>query len=137
MSVTLQDIKLETVDFEWIKNTSKLSHLKRAIALIEHDGNYYTELKDACYARMEEIDPSYKSLLPYIGESISPKPYPSKSNRTSITNYRNGSPLFIKKKSQRTFQNQNLTSKTMKNILITRAVNLMRRRERKEHKNNE
>ena len=47
-------------DFNWIEKTTKLSHLKRAIALIEQDGNYYTELKDACYARMEEIDPSCK-----------------------------------------------------------------------------
>ena len=52
MSIALQDIKLETVDFEWIKNTSKLSHLKRAIALIEQDGDYYKELKDSCYARI-------------------------------------------------------------------------------------
>ena len=137
MSVTLQDIKLETVDFEWIKNTTKLSHLKRAIALIEHDGNYYTELKDACYARMEEIDPSCKSLLYYLGESISPKPFPSKSNRTSITNYNSGSLRFIKKKSPKTFQNQSPTSKTIKDISITRAVNLMRKRRRKEHKNKE
>jgi hypothetical protein len=53
MSANLQDIKLETVDFEWINTTTKISHLKKAIALIEQDGNYYTELKDACYARME------------------------------------------------------------------------------------
>ena len=42
MSVTIQDIKLETVDFQWIQATTKLSHLKRAIALIEQDGNYFT-----------------------------------------------------------------------------------------------
>ena len=41
MSLSLQDIKLETIDFEWIKTTTKLSHLKRAIALIEQDGNYF------------------------------------------------------------------------------------------------
>ena len=52
MSVTIQDITIETIDFQWIKNTTKLSHLKRAIFLIEQDGNFYTELKDACYQRM-------------------------------------------------------------------------------------
>lgn len=60
MSATIGDIKLETIDFDWIKATTKISHLKRAIALIEQDGNYYTELKDACYARMTQIDPSCK-----------------------------------------------------------------------------
>ena len=53
MSSTLHDITLETIDFNWIKETTKISHLKRGIALIQQDGNYYTELKDACYARME------------------------------------------------------------------------------------
>jgi hypothetical protein len=53
MSTNMQDITLETIDFTWIQATTKISHLKRAIALIDQDGNYYTELKDACYARME------------------------------------------------------------------------------------
>lgn len=60
MSVTLQDITLETIDFSWISQTTKMSHLKRAIALIEQDGNFFTELKDACYQRMEELDPTCK-----------------------------------------------------------------------------
>jgi hypothetical protein len=30
----IEDIKLETVDFNWIKNTTKISHLKKAIKLI-------------------------------------------------------------------------------------------------------
>jgi hypothetical protein len=63
MSATIHDIKLETVDFDWIRATTKISHLKRAIALIQQDGNYYTELKDACYARMTEIDPTCKYAL--------------------------------------------------------------------------
>ena len=60
MSAALNDIKIETIDFEWIKDTTKMSHLKRAIILIDRDGNYYPELKDACYQRMEEIDPTCK-----------------------------------------------------------------------------
>ena len=60
MSTSIHDIKIETIDFDWINQTTKISHLKKAIRLIESDGNYYTELKDACYARMEQIDPSCK-----------------------------------------------------------------------------
>lgn len=52
MSASIQDITIETVDFNWIQETTKITHLKRAIALIEKDGNYYTELKDACYTRI-------------------------------------------------------------------------------------
>ena len=60
MSTNLSDITIETVDFPWIEKTTKISHLKKAVNLIEQDGNFYTELKDACYARMEQIDPSCK-----------------------------------------------------------------------------
>lgn len=42
MSSSIYDIKLETIDFDWIKQTAKISHLKRAITLIEADGNYFT-----------------------------------------------------------------------------------------------
>lgn len=45
MFTPLEDIKLETVDFNWIKETTKISHLKRAIKLIEMDGNFFTDLK--------------------------------------------------------------------------------------------
>lgn len=45
MYTALEDIKLEMIDFEWIKSTTKISHLKRAIKIIELDGDYYKELK--------------------------------------------------------------------------------------------
>lgn len=60
MFTPLEDVKLETVDFNWIKETTKISHLKRAIRLIEMDGNFFTELKEACYERIAELDPSQK-----------------------------------------------------------------------------
>ena len=60
MYTALEDIKLETIDFNWIKETTKISHLKRAIRLIEMDGNFFGELKDACYDRIGELDPSQK-----------------------------------------------------------------------------
>lgn len=37
----IEDIKLETIDFNWIAQTTKISHLKRAIRLIELDGDVY------------------------------------------------------------------------------------------------
>ena len=48
----LEDIKLETIDFKWISEVTKIPHLKRAIKLIEMDGNYFTDLKEACYERI-------------------------------------------------------------------------------------
>lgn len=60
MYAPLEDIKLETIDFAWISAATKVSHLKRALRLIEADGNYFTELKDACYVRLAELDPSLK-----------------------------------------------------------------------------
>ncbi len=60
MYTTLEDIKIDTIDFDWIKQTTKISHLKRAIRVIEIDGDYYKELKDACYTRIGEIDPTQK-----------------------------------------------------------------------------
>ena len=66
----MSDITLETIDFSWITSTTKVSHLKRAIALIQQDGNYFTELKDACYQRLEEIDPTNKYLSPHAGASL-------------------------------------------------------------------
>lgn len=70
----LEDIKLETVDFNWIKETTKISHLKRAIRLIENDGNYFAELKNACYDRIGELDPTqkYKTILLKEGSGRQP-----------------------------------------------------------------
>ena len=45
MYTALEDIKIDKIDFDWIKNTTKISHLKRAIRVIQLDGDYYKELK--------------------------------------------------------------------------------------------
>ena len=60
---TYDDITIEKVDFEWINQCDKVSYLRKAIKVIEADGDYYTELKDACYKRMEEIDPRLKKKV--------------------------------------------------------------------------
>jgi len=60
MYTALEDITIDKIDFEWISSTTKISHLKRAIRVIELDGDYYHELKDACYKRIEELDPNQK-----------------------------------------------------------------------------
>lgn len=52
MYTALEDITIEKIDFDWISSTSKIPHLKRAIRVIQLDGDYYTELKDACYKRI-------------------------------------------------------------------------------------
>ena len=60
MYTSLEDIKLESIDFKWIQEAKKISHLKKAIRLIEMDGDFFKELKDACYDRIGELDPSQK-----------------------------------------------------------------------------
>jgi hypothetical protein len=50
---TYDDITIERIDFEWIKQCDKVNYLRKAIKVIETDGDYYGDLKDACYRRME------------------------------------------------------------------------------------
>lgn len=38
------ELSLEQIDFEWVQKTKKISQLKKALKLLEMDGNYYTEL---------------------------------------------------------------------------------------------
>jgi hypothetical protein len=38
------DLTLEKIDFDWVKNQTKVAPLKKALKLLEMDGNYYTEL---------------------------------------------------------------------------------------------
>ena len=37
----LSDLTLDNVDFDWVKKTTKVSHLKKAIKLIEDDGKQF------------------------------------------------------------------------------------------------
>lgn len=40
----MNDLTLEKIDFEWVKSQTKIPPLKKALKLLEMDGNYYTEL---------------------------------------------------------------------------------------------
>lgn len=57
---TYEDITIDKIEFDWIAQCNKVSYLKKAVRVIEEDGDYYKELKEACLKRMEEIDPSLK-----------------------------------------------------------------------------
>lgn len=39
-STLLSDLKLENIDFDWINKQKSIKHLKKAIKLIEEDGNF-------------------------------------------------------------------------------------------------
>ncbi|EGR34072.1 tpr domain conserved [Ichthyophthirius multifiliis] len=54
----LSDLTLDQIDYEWIENQKKASFLKKAIRLIEEDGDYYKDLKEACIQKLIKIDPS-------------------------------------------------------------------------------
>ncbi|KAM3143964.1 hypothetical protein pb186bvf_004015 [Paramecium bursaria] len=56
-----EEVTLEKIDFEWVKEQTKPGQLKKALKLIEQDGNYFVDLKRACEARLIEIDPKYKT----------------------------------------------------------------------------
>lgn len=59
---TLSELTLDKIDFDWIKKQTKIKFLKKAIKLIEEDGDVYLELKQCVYDRIKEIDP--KQLPP-------------------------------------------------------------------------
>lgn len=53
------DVTLESIDFEWVKKTSKIQKLKKALYLLEQDGSFFTDLIKAVQDRMTEIDPKF------------------------------------------------------------------------------
>jgi hypothetical protein len=54
------EVTLEKVDFEWVKSTTKIPRLKKALKLLEQDGGYFQDLMKAITDRMAELDPQYK-----------------------------------------------------------------------------
>lgn len=60
---TLNDVELSHIDFEWVEKQTKASHLKKALKLLEIDGNYYPELSSAIQEKLKKIDPKYKYCL--------------------------------------------------------------------------
>ncbi|KRX03752.1 hypothetical protein PPERSA_04260 [Pseudocohnilembus persalinus] len=53
----LSDLTIEKIDFEWVQKTTKMSHLKKGVKLIEQDGDYFPELKKAILDKIKQIDP--------------------------------------------------------------------------------
>lgn len=47
-----EELNLEKIDFEWVAEQTKIPPLKKALRLLELDGNYYTELISAVENRM-------------------------------------------------------------------------------------
>ncbi|KAL4473939.1 hypothetical protein ABPG72_000301 [Tetrahymena utriculariae] len=54
----LSDLTLEKIDYDWIEKQNKPNFLKKAIKLIEEDGNYFVDLKEACTQKLRKLDPS-------------------------------------------------------------------------------
>ena len=50
---SFEDITIERIDFNWIQSCVKIPYIRRAIKVIEADGDYYPDLKDACFKRLE------------------------------------------------------------------------------------
>lgn len=62
---SLQDIKLEDIDFDKVKECTDKAVLKRYIKLIEDDGSYFIDLLNACKQRLKEVAPKdYYVLYP-------------------------------------------------------------------------
>lgn len=58
------DLTLEKIDFEWVNSQTKVAPLKKALKLLELDGNYYTDLIKAVEDKLVSIDPKYaKGIL--------------------------------------------------------------------------
>ncbi|CAD8110823.1 unnamed protein product [Paramecium primaurelia] len=53
------DLTLEKIDFEWVNSQTKVGPLKKALKLLELDGNYYTDLIKAVEEKLVSIDPKY------------------------------------------------------------------------------
>ncbi|CAK62777.1 unnamed protein product (macronuclear) [Paramecium tetraurelia] len=53
------DLTLEKIDFEWVNSQTKVAPLKKALKLLELDGNYYTDLIKAVEEKLVSIDPKY------------------------------------------------------------------------------
>lgn len=66
---SLQDIKLEDIDFEKVKECDDKQVLKRYIKLLEDDGSYFSDLLLAVKERLREVAPKEYYLLYPVGAS--------------------------------------------------------------------
>lgn len=63
----LDEIKLEDIDFEAVKECTDKEVLKRYLKLLEADGNYFHDLVDACKEKLLEVCPKdYYLLFPRV-----------------------------------------------------------------------
>eukprot|EP00448_Togula_jolla_P016607 CAMPEP_0170591856 /NCGR_PEP_ID=MMETSP0224-20130122/12625_1 /TAXON_ID=285029 /ORGANISM="Togula jolla, Strain CCCM 725" /LENGTH=521 /DNA_ID=CAMNT_0010915745 /DNA_START=58 /DNA_END=1624 /DNA_ORIENTATION=+ len=62
-SKSLEDIKLEDIDFESVRECGDKQVLKRYIKLIEDDGSYFKDLLNACRDKLLEVSPKEFYLL--------------------------------------------------------------------------
>ena len=70
--LTINELQLDDISFEWIQKTKKIQHLVKARRLIEEDGNYFQELKKAVEERIVEQDPK-RSFNKDVFQYISPE----------------------------------------------------------------
>lgn len=63
---TRDEVTLDKIDFEWVKNETKVSRLKKALKLLEQDGGYFMDLMEAVKRRMIEIDPSLSGIKDFF-----------------------------------------------------------------------
>ena len=55
-NLSTTELKLEDVSYQWVRDTSSVPLLKRAVKLIEEDGNYFKELKSQLLTKIREIE---------------------------------------------------------------------------------
>lgn len=56
----LHELELSTIDFEWVQKQTKPSFLKKALKLLELDGNFYPELTNAIQEKLKTMDSKYR-----------------------------------------------------------------------------
>lgn len=65
MPSSINEVKLEDIDFDVVKECRDKRYVMRYIKLLEEDGGYFKELLDACKEKLLELDPKeYYKLYP-------------------------------------------------------------------------
>jgi len=65
MPSSVNEVKLEDIDFDVVKDCRDKRYVLRYIKLLEEDGGYFKELLDACKEKLLELDPKeYYKLYP-------------------------------------------------------------------------
>mmetsp|Transcript_57189 Transcript_57189/g.100071 ORF Transcript_57189/g.100071 Transcript_57189/m.100071 type:complete len:532 (+) Transcript_57189:94-1689(+) len=66
----LDEITLEDIDFEAVKECNDKNFLKRYLKLLQDDGNYFEDLVKACKAKLLEVSPKdYYLLFPRVASN--------------------------------------------------------------------